>query len=151
MRNFIIGFLVLFLISCTSDDENKENPIDNPSFSVDLMLNRWKYNQVNINGLQYLYGHQPNCQKDEFTFANNEGQIRQYSELIFVNAICSSNSTIMEWKIKNDIISLYFGIEKVIDFKVISLTADSFVYSYIYDIDNDNVADNIIIFAVPYE
>jgi hypothetical protein len=57
----------------------------------------------------------------------------------------------MEWKIKNDVISLYFGVEKVIEFKVISLTADSFVYSYTYDVDNDNIDDNIIIFAIPYE
>jgi hypothetical protein len=151
MKKIIFGIVCLFLLSCTHDDKEIENPIDNPSFSVDLLVNRWKYNQVNINGLQYLYGHQPNCQKDEFTFANNEGQIRQYSELLFVNDICSTNSTIMEWKIKNDVISLYFGIEKVIEFKVISLTADSFVYSYTYDVDNDNIDDNIIIFAIPYE
>ena len=118
MRKIIICLFVLILFSCSNDDDKIENPIDNPSFSVDLLINRWKYDQVNINGQQYLYGHQPNCQKDEFTFANNQGQIRQYSELTFVNDICSTNSTIMEWKIKNDIISLYFGIEKVIDFKV---------------------------------
>ena len=141
----------MILFSFSNDDDKIENPIDNPSFSVDLLINRWKYDQVNINGQQYLYGHQPNCQKDEFTFANNEGQIRQYSDLIFINDICSSSSTVMEWKIKEDKISLYFGTQKIIDYKVISLTSNSFVYSYVYDVDNDNIDDNIIIFAVPYE
>ncbi|MFN7045238.1 MAG: lipocalin family protein [Flavobacterium sp.] len=151
MRKIIICLFVLILFSCSNDDDKIENPIDNPSFSVDLLINRWKYDQVNINGQQYLYGHQPNCQKDEFTFANNEGQIRQYSDLIFINDICSSSSTVMEWKIKEDKISLYFGTQKIIDYKVISLTSNSFVYSYVYDVDNDNIDDNIIIFAVPYE
>ena len=151
MRKIIICLFVLILFSCSNDDDKIENPIDNPSFSLDLLINRWKYDQVNINGQQYLYGHQPNCQKDEFTFANNEGQIRQYSDLIFINDICSSSSTVMEWKIKEDKISLYFGTQKIIDYKVISLTSNSFVYSYVYDVDNDNIDDNIIIFAVPYE
>ena len=148
-KYFVVLFIIL--ISCNSDDLLDDNPIDNPSFNVELLLNRWKFDQININGIQYLYQHQPNCQKDEFTFANQEGQIRQYNELIFVNDICSTNSLNMEWKIKNDIISCYFGVQKVVDFKVISVSNSSLVYSYSLDIDNDNVNDNIIRFAIPYE
>lgn len=148
-KYFVVLFIIL--ISCNSDDLPDDNPIDNPSFNVELLLNRWKFDQININGIQYVYQHQPNCQKDEFTFANQEGQIRQYNELIFINDICSTNSLNMEWRIKNDVISCYFGIQKVIDFKVISVSNSSLVYSYSLDIDNDNVNDNIIIFAIPYE
>lgn len=150
MKKYFVILIIIF-ISCNSDDLPDENPIDNPSFNVELLLNRWKFDQININGIQYVYQHQPNCQKDEFTFANQEGQIRQYNELIFVNDNCSTNSLNMEWRIKNDVISCYFGIQKVVDFKVISVSNSSLVYSYSLDIDNDNVNDNIIIFAIPYE
>lgn len=150
MKKYLIFFIV-FLLSCSSDDSNIGNPIQNPEFNVDLLIKRWSYNQVNINGQQYIYQHQPSCQKDEFTFANNETQIRQYSELIFINDICSTNGINMDWRVKNDIISLFFGSQKVIDFKVILVNENSFIYSYVYDIDNDNIDDNIIIYAIPYE
>ncbi len=151
MKKYLVLLAVLFL-SCNSDDTTVvENPIDNPSFNVELLLNRWKFDQINVNGVQYLYEHQPNCNKDEFTFANQPGQIRQYNEVIFVNDICSTNSLNMDWKIKNDIISCYFGTQKVVDFKVLSVSNSSLIYSYTLDINNDNVDDNIIVFAIPYE
>jgi hypothetical protein len=144
-------FVLFFTLSCSKDDnEIVDNPIDNPSFNVNLLLNRWKFNQININGQQFQYQNQPNCQIDEFTFTNQEGQIRQYQEIIFINDICSTNSVSLDWRIKNDIISLYFGTQKIIDYKVIFLSANSLIYSFSVDINNDSILDEIIIFASPY-
>ena len=150
MKKIIAIVFALLILSCSSDTEENNDPIQNPTFSVALLLKRWSFDKVIYNGVTFNYAHQPNCMKDEFTFANQEGQIRQYNELVFVNDICSTNGLNLEWKIKNDIISFYFGTQFVIDFKVISLTETKLIYSYYVDVNNDGVKDFITMEAIPY-
>jgi hypothetical protein len=143
--------LLILVTSCSSDNEENKSPIQNPSFPVDLLLKRWTFDKVIYNSEIYNYIHQPNCMKDEFTFANQEGQIRQYNELIFVNDICSTNGLNLEWKIKNDIISFYFGTQFVINYTIISVTETKLIYSYYVDVDQNGEDDLITIEAIPYE
>ena len=142
MKKIIAILFALLILSCSSDTEENNDPIQNPTFSVALLLKRWSFDKVIYNGERLNYAHQPNCMKDEFTFANQEGQIRQYNELVFVNDICSTNGLNLEWKIKNDTISFYF--------KVISLTETKLIYSYYVDVNNDGVKDFITMEAIPY-
>lgn len=150
MKKTITILIALLLLSCSSDTEENKDPIQNPTFSVALLLKRWSFDKVIYNGERFNYAHQPNCMKDEFTFANQPGQIRYYNELVFVNDICSANGLNLEWKIKNDTISFYFGTQFVIDFKVISLTDTKLIYSYYTDVNNDGIKDLITIEAIPY-
>ena len=150
MKRIITILFALLLLSCSSDTEENKDPIQNPTFSLNYLLKRWQFDKVIYNEVRFDYAHQPNCMKDEFTFANQPGQIRYYNELVFVNDICSTNGLFLEWKIKNDIISFYFGTQFVIDFKVISLTETKLIYSYFTDVNNDGIKDLITMEAIPY-
>jgi hypothetical protein len=150
MKRIITILFALLLLSCSSDTEENKDPIQNPTFSLNYLLKRWQFDKVIYNGVRFDYAHQPNCMKDEFTFANQPGQIRYYNELVFVNDNCSTNGLFLEWKIKNDTISFYFGTQFVIDFKVISLTETKLIYSYYTDVNNDGIKDLITMEAVPY-
>ena len=150
MKKIITIVVAILILSCSSDNEVNQDPIQNPTFSVALLLKRWQFDKVIYNGQRFNYAHQPNCMKDGFTFANQPGQIRYYNELVFVNDNCSTNGLFLEWKIKNDTISFYFGTQFVIDFKVISLTETKLIYSYYTDVDNDGTKDLITMEAIPY-
>jgi hypothetical protein len=150
MKKIFTVVFALLILSCSSDNEVNQDPIQNPTFSVALLLKRWQFDKVIYNGQRFNYAHQPNCMKDGFTFANQPGQIRYYNELVFVNDNCSTNGLFLEWKIKNDTISFYFGTQFVIDFKVISLTETKLIYSYYTDVDNDGTKDLITMEAIPY-
>jgi hypothetical protein len=89
--------------------------------------------------------------KDEFTFANQQGQIRQYNELVYTNSSCSTNGINMDWRIRNDNIIFYFGSVSIAKFKVISLTDTKLVYSFYKDVDRDSTPDLIIMEAIPYQ
>jgi len=151
MKNLFYIFISFLLLSCSNDDDNSSvDPIHNPSFSVDFLLNRWSFDKVTLNGTSFEYQNQPNCLKDGFAFLNNPGQLRQYEEQIFINEDCSANNLNLEWKINEDTISFFFGTQFVLDYKVILLTQDKFVYSYYADINNDNIKDTVTVEAVPY-
>jgi hypothetical protein len=150
MKKTFTVLFALLLLSCSSDIEENKDPIQNPTFSLNYLLKRWQFDKVIYNEVRFDYAHQPNCMKDEFTFANQPGQIRYYNELVFVNDNCSTNGLFLEWKIKNDTISFYFGTQFVIDFKVISLTETKLIYSYYTDVNNDGIKDLITMEAVPY-
>ena len=128
-----------------------EDPIENPTFQVDLLLKRWEFKKISVNGNTFDYMHQPNCMKDEFTFANQQGQIRQYNELVYTNSSCSANGIYMDWRIRNDTIIFYFGSVSITKFKVISLTDTKLVYSFYKDVDRDSTPDLIIMEAIPYQ
>lgn len=151
MNKTIIILFSLLILSCSSDDIAIDEPIQTPTFQVDLLLKRWEFNKITFNGTTFDYMHQPNCMKDEFTFANQQGQIRQYNELVFVNNNCSTTSLNLDWRIKNDTISFYFGSVFITNFKVISLSDTKLVYSFYKDVDRDARPDLIIMEAIPYQ
>ncbi len=151
MKKIFYFLLTFAIISCSSDDIAIDEPIQTPTFQVDLLLKRWEFSKITFNGNTFDYMHQPNCMKDEFTFANQQGQIRQYNELVFINNNCSTNSLYLDWRIKNDTISFYFGSVFITNFKVISLTNTQLVYSFYRDVDRDSVPDLIIMEAIPYQ
>jgi hypothetical protein len=151
MNKTIIILFSLLIFSCSSDDIIIDEPILTPTFQVNLLLKRWEFSKITFNGNTFDYMHQPNCMKDEFTFANQQGQIRQYNELVFVNNNCSTNSLNLDWRIKNDTISFYFGSVFITNFKVISLTDIQLVYSFYRDVDRDSIPDLIIMEAIPYQ
>jgi hypothetical protein len=151
MKKIFYFLLTLLVLSCSSDDIAIDEPIQTPTFQVDLLLKRWEFNKITFNGNTFDYMHQPNCMKDEFTFANQQGQIRQYNELVFVNNNCSTNSLYLDWRIKNDTISFYFGSVFITNFKVISLSDTKLVYSFYKDVDRDARPDLIIMEAIPYQ
>ncbi len=151
MNKTIIILFSLLIFSCSSDDIAIDEPIQTPTFQVDLLLKRWEFNKITFNGTTFDYVHQPNCMKDEFTFANQQGQIRQYNELVFVNNNCSTTSLNLDWRIKNDTISFYFGSVFITNFKVISLSDTKLVYSFYKDVDRDARPDLIIMEAIPYQ
>ena len=151
MKKIFYFLLTLLVLSCSSDDIAIDEPIQTPTFQVDLLLKRWEFNKITFNGNTFDYMHQPNCMKDEFTFANQQGQIRQYNELVFVNNNCSTNSLHLDWRIKNDTISFYFGSVFITNFKVISLSDTKLVYSFYKDVDRDARPDLIIMEAIPYQ
>jgi hypothetical protein len=151
MKKIIYFILTLLILSCSSDDTVIDEPIQTPTFQVDLLLKRWQFDKITYNGNTFDYMHQPNCLKDEFTFANQQGQIRQYNELVFTNSSCSTYSLNLEWRIKNDIISFYFGDVFITNYKVMSLTDTKFVFSIYRDVDRDSILDLIILEAIPYQ
>lgn len=151
MKKIFYFLLTLLVLSCSSDDIAIDEPIQTPTFQVDLLLKRWEFNKITFNGTTFDYMHQPNCMKDEFTFANQQGQIRQYNELVFVNNNCSTTSLNLDWRIKNDTISFYFGSVFITNFKVISLSDTKLVYSFYKDVDRDARPDLIIMEAIPYQ
>ncbi len=151
MKKIFYLLLTLLILSCSSDDSVIDEPIQTPTFEVNLLLKRWEFNKITFNGTTFDYMHQPNCLKDEFTFANQPGQIRQYNELVFTNSSCSTNSINLDWRIINDTISFYFGSVLITKFKVISLTDTKLVYSFYRDVDRDTIPDLIIMEAIPYQ
>jgi hypothetical protein len=151
MKKIFYFLLTLIILSCSSDDIVIDEPIQTPTFQVDLLLKRWEFNKITFNGTTFDYMHQPSCMKDEFTFANQSGQVRQYNELVFVNNNCSTNSLNLDWRIKNDTISFYFGSVYITNFKVISLSDTKLVYSFYKDVDRDATPDLIIMEAIPYQ
>jgi hypothetical protein len=151
MKKIFYFLFILVILSCSSDDSVIEDPIENPTFQVDLLLKRWEFNKITFNGNTFDYMHQPNCMKDEFTFANQQGQIRQYNELVYTNSSCSANGIYMDWRIRNDTIIFYFGSVSITKFKVISLTDTKLVYSFYKDVDRDSTPDLIIMEAIPYQ
>lgn len=150
MKKIILLILILLTFSCSSDNE-EVGSIHQPTFNVDLLLKGWRYDILKINGTYYNYQHNPKCYNDFFGFLNRTGQQFQFIETTFTNDYCTNNSANLEWKIKKDKIFLYMGSQVVLTYKVISLTANNFTFSFENDIDKNGTIDSIEVTASPYD
>ena len=152
MTKLLIVCISLIVLSCSSDDDSAQTlpteNIVNPAFDVDLMIGAWVYQSANVNGVVVPYVHNDNCEKDVFGFFNSDIRPFVYEELIHGNnEECSGNQVVMEWKVNGDMLSLYFGEQLVLDYKVISLTTDTFTVETSRDFDNNGTNDVIEITA----
>jgi hypothetical protein len=143
-----LAFLVLLFASCNKE----ENPIpETLTYDPNLLLKGWSYDTILWNGTLYLYDHNPDCNRDFFGFRNNKGQEYQFEDTYFTNTYCSGNTTILRWEPIGNRVNFYFGIPKVDEFEVISLTDDLFTFAIDRDIDNDGKKEHLIISAIPYD
>jgi hypothetical protein len=72
MKKIIATVCILLILSCPSDNDENQDPIQNPTFSLNYLLKKWQFDKVIYNDVRFDYAHHPNCMKDEFTFANQE-------------------------------------------------------------------------------
>jgi len=142
-----LTFLILLSASCSKDENTIVEPL---TFDEKLLLKAWTYNTILLDGTNYLYDHNPDCYRDYFTFRNNEGQVYQYEEIYFTNTYCTANQSFLIWKPIGDHIDIYWNTVKIDEYKVISLTENSFTFTIDRDIDDDGKKEHLIVTAIPY-
>ena len=151
MKKVVLCVFAILVLSCSSDDDTaivEDQNVVHPSFDVDKLIGAWVYKSIKVNGETFPYEHNPNCQKDVFGFYNQEGKYFDYEELTHVDENCATSGISLKWKVKKDIISLYFGEQLALSYQVLSVTNTRFVVLVSEDIDNDGKEDHIEITAL---
>ncbi len=147
MKNLIrLIFLFILCNSCTADEE-----IRLPHFPIESFIGSWAYHTVTIDGETGYYPHRESCHKDHFQINHKEGQWNQYLETTYLNDDCANSGIYLDWKINGDILSLYFGEQLVVTYKILSVTRNTFSMLYKVDVDEDGKKEDVIINAIWYD
>ena len=148
MKNIIILILISgILFSCSKEDELENENIINPKFEVDKMIGAWVNKTVKVNGQEFEYQHREDCGIDVFAFYNSEGNPYEYHENVYIDDNCASSGLTLNWKVRENMITFYFGEELVLTFEVLSINDSYFTVLTSSDYDNDGTLDTIEITA----
>lgn len=100
-------FVLLLLSGCSKDDPDKG--VEEPFYPIEKLVGGWAYDTVEFERITYAYPNREECNKDFIVFRNNEGQLHQFTETIFLDENCATESTIMDWRVEGKTLNLFFG------------------------------------------
>lgn len=143
-------FITLLLwVGCSDSNDTPEVVIPDPleAFYKEAIIGSWAINTVTVDSVTEVYEHTEGCEKDLFQFYNSDIKPFEFEELVVTNcpqcAECSITQTALEWELNGNKISLFFGEQLILVYEIVSVTEDNFVYKFQFDIDNDNVIENV--------
>jgi hypothetical protein len=152
-RITVLTCLAALLLGCSKDDGPTDLPPD--PYILEAILGSWAYDTVTINGEFFLYEHTENCVKDLFQFYNEEGKAFEFEEEFVSNcancAECAISATNLKWVLKGDVVDLFFGEQLITQLKILEVDDTLIRYSREFDIDNDDIVDEVIVTGIPYD
>ena len=148
----VLILCLLILISCSKSDF-EEDPRE--AYFREAIIGSWSINTITVDGQTFLYKHTENCEKDLFQFYNEEGKEFDFEETVVLNcsncAPCATSGTNLKWELEGDIINLYFGDQLILNYKIIEVTENIFIYEVVIDYDNDGEKETLQIKADKYD
>lgn len=147
--SIILAAIALFFVyGCKKEKyiPEAEEPV---IYKESLVIGKWIYDKVKLNGILYEYEHIARCGKDRFYFVNRPGQEYDYTEIVYITPTnnCAISQTSMDWKIKGKKLLLNFGTQ-VFTYDILRLNETNFDVSIQLDFDNDGKIDDLELHAI---